>query len=182
MKVEKKVKPLDLHVEELAANGALLGGGIHVEDVPPQGELAPVLHLVEALVAAGHQVVGRLLEVEQPPLLDLEAVGAKLGVGHLLGQRRGARDHHGRAALGVRRREQGVEGRDPQAHQVRGRRQVRLVGHAARRIEANGPGVEELLQVGGQVARGAVVTRHHERGPPGLRVEERGEQVGAQAR
>ena len=50
-------------------------------------ELAALLDLVDALVAAGHELVGGLLEVEQAALLDREAVRAQLGVGHLLGQR-----------------------------------------------------------------------------------------------
>ena len=81
-------EPLHLDVEELAAHGALLGGRVDVEDVAAQRELAAVLHLVDALVAAGHELVGGLVEVEQPALLDLEAVRAQLGVGHLLGERR----------------------------------------------------------------------------------------------
>ena len=44
----------DLHVEELAAHRAFLGGRIYVEDVPAQGELPAILHLVTALVATRH--------------------------------------------------------------------------------------------------------------------------------
>ena len=78
---------LDLDVEQLAANRALLGGRIDVEDVAADRELAALLDLVDALVAAGHELVGGLLEVEQAALLDLEAVRAQVRVGHLLGER-----------------------------------------------------------------------------------------------
>ena len=167
---------LDLDVEQLAAHRALLGGGVHVEDVAPDGELAAILDLVGALVAAGHEPRGHLVEVEQAALLDLEAVRAQLGVGHLLRQRGGARHHHGGLAA-----QQRVERRDAQAHEVRRRRQVRLVAHPARRVEAHPARGEVGPQVGGQVARRAVVARHHQRGPLGLAVEQAGEQVGPQA-
>ncbi len=49
-------EPLDLHVEQLAAHRALLGGGVDVHDVAAQGELAALLHLVDALVAARHEL------------------------------------------------------------------------------------------------------------------------------
>ena len=118
-------EPLHLHVEELAADGALLGGRVDVEDVSSQGELPAVLDLVHALVAAGHELFGRLLQVEQAALLDLEAVRAQLGVGHLLGQRHGRRDEHRRLVP-----EQRVERRDAQPHQMRRRCQVGLVADA----------------------------------------------------
>ena len=73
-------EPLHLHVEELAAHRALLRGRVDVEDVPARGELPAVLHLVHALVAARHELVGGLLEIEQAALLDLEAVRAELRV------------------------------------------------------------------------------------------------------
>ena len=97
---------------------------------------------------------------------------AQLRVGHLLGQRSGARHDHGRPAFGVRILEQRVEGGYAQTHQVRRRHEVRLVRHPSRRVEAHGPGREELLEVGGEIARRAVVARHHERRALGLGVEE----------
>ncbi len=170
-------EPLHLHVEELAAHGALLRGRVDVEDVPARGELAAVLHLVHALVAAGHELVGGLLEVEQAALLDLEAVRAELRVGHLLGQGDRGGHEHGRLLA-----EQRVERGHAQPHEVRRRRQVRLVAHAARRVEADLPGRQEGAQVGRQVAGGAVVPGHHERRPLGVEVDQRREQVGPQAR
>ena len=71
-------EPLDLDVEQLAADRALLGGRVDVEDVAAQRELAAVLDLVHALVAARDEPLGDLVEVEQLALRDLEAVRAQL--------------------------------------------------------------------------------------------------------
>ena len=168
---------LDLHVEQLAAHGALLGGRVDVEDVAADRELAAVLDLVDALVAAGHELVGGLVEVEQAALLDLEAVRAEVGVGDLLGERDGGGDEDGGLVP-----EQRVERGDAQADEVRRRREMRLVAHAARRVEAHRARREEGLQVGGEVARGAVVAGDDQRGALGIRVDQRREQVGPQAR
>ena len=89
---------LDLDVEQLAANRALLGGGVDVEDVAADGELAALLDLVDALVAAGDELRRDLVEVEQAALLDREAVRAQRRVGDLLGERRGRGDQRRRAA------------------------------------------------------------------------------------
>jgi len=59
---------------------------------------------------------------------------------------------------------------------------VRLVSHTTRGIEAHPPRSEEDLEIGGEVARRAVVPRDDQGGPGGLGVEERGQQVGPQAR
>ena len=59
---------LDLDVEQLAADGALLGRRIDVEDVAADRELAALLDLVDALVAAGDELVERLREVERAAL------------------------------------------------------------------------------------------------------------------
>jgi len=78
--------------------------------------------------------------------------------------------------------DQGVERRDPQADEVRSRREVGLVAHTARRIDAHEPRGQEGLEVDGQVARGTVVARNDERWTPRLRVEQRGKEVRAHAR
>ena len=168
---------LDLDVEQLAANGSFLGGRIDVENVAADGELAAVLHLLHALVAAGHQPARHLVEVEQPALLDLEAVGPQRRVGELLGQSHRARDEHRR-----RLAEERIESGHTQAHQMGRRREMRLVAHAARRIEAHRTRAEKGLQVGGQVASRAIVARHHQRRALGVGVDQRGEQVRAHAR
>ena len=84
---------LDLVVEEVDADGALLRGGVDVEQAATDRELAALLDLVDALVARGHEVGGRLVEVEQLADAQREPVRAQLRVGHLLAQRHGADDH-----------------------------------------------------------------------------------------
>ena len=172
---------LDLHVEELAAHRALLGGRVDVEDVAADRELTALLHLVDPLVAACHEPVGGLVEVDQLALLEGEAVWAERRVGDLLAQGGGGGHHHGGAHL-AGRVEQRIERGDPEAHQVRRRRQVRLVLHPAGRVEAHEPRRQECLQVRREVAGGAVVARDHERGALGLGIKERSEQVGPHAR
>jgi len=177
-------QPLDLDVEQLAAHGALLGRRIDVEDVAAQRELATLLDLLDALVAAGDELRRGLVEIEQAAPLDREAVRAQLRVRDLLGERDGAGDDDRRSGVSttaVGSVDERVERRDPQADEVRRRHQVGLVADAARRVEADRPRREELLEVGRQVARGAVVAGHHERRAVGLGVEQRGEQVGAHA-
>ena len=83
---------LDLDVEQLDADGALLRGGVDVEQAAADRELAAVLDLVDALVAGGGELEHRLVEVEQLADLDQEAVRAQLRVGDLLGQRDGGDD------------------------------------------------------------------------------------------
>ena len=78
---------LDLVVEEVDADGALLRGGVDVEEAAADGELAAVLDLVDALVARGDEVGGGLVEVEQLADLQREAVRAQRRVGDLLAQR-----------------------------------------------------------------------------------------------
>ena len=167
---------LDLVVEQVDADGALLGGGVDVEQPAADRELAAVVDLVDALVAGRHEVGGRLVEVQQLADAQREAVRAQLRVGHLLAQRHGG-DHHD-GLLGARGRvEQRVERRDAQADEVRRRRQVRLVGDAAARVEAHGPRAQPGAQVGRQVARRAVVAGHHDRRAAHVAVGQRGQQV-----
>ena len=170
-------EPLDLDVEQLAANGALLGGRVDVEDVPADRELAALLNLVDALVAARDELRGRLVEVDEAALGDLETLRAQVGVGHLLGERARAGDEHGGLLP-----EQRVERGDTQPDEMRRRREMRLVAHAARRVEAHPARTQKGPQVGGQVTGGAVVAGHDERGPLGLAVDQRRQQVGAHAR
>ena len=79
-------------VEQVDADGALLGRRVDVEQAAADGELAAVLDLVDALVARGDEVGGRLVEVEQVATAQREAVRAQLRVGHLLRQRDGGDD------------------------------------------------------------------------------------------
>ena len=64
---------------------------------------------------------------------------------------------------------------------MRRRRQMGLVAHAARRVEAHRPRREVGLQVRGEVPRGAVVAGDDQRRPLRVRVEQRREQVRPQA-
>ena len=75
---------LDLVVEQVDADGALLRGRVDVEQAAADRELAAVLDLVDALVARRHEVGGGLVEVEQLADAQREAVRAQLRVGHLL--------------------------------------------------------------------------------------------------
>ena len=73
---------LDLDVEEVDADGALLGRRVDVEQAAADRELAAVLDLVDALVAGGDELLGGLVEVEQ--VADLAArsrAGAASGPG-----------------------------------------------------------------------------------------------------
>ncbi len=83
---------LDLDVEQLDADRALLGRGVDVEQAAADRELAAVLDLVDALVAGRDELQHGLVEVEQLADLEREAVRAQLGVGDLLGERDGAHD------------------------------------------------------------------------------------------
>ena len=133
------------------------------------GELPAVVDLVDALVAGGHELLADLVEVEQVADADGEGVRAQRRVGHLLAQRDRA-DHDDRRLLALGPLgEQGVERGHAQADEVRRRRQVRLVGHAAAGIEAHRARLEPRAQVGGEVARLAIVARHHERRAIGRR-------------
>jgi hypothetical protein len=51
---------VDLDVEQIDADGALLGRRVDVEQAAADGELTPLLDLVDALVAGRHEVVGGL--------------------------------------------------------------------------------------------------------------------------
>ncbi len=166
---------LDLVVEEVDADGALLRRRVDVQQPAADGELAALLDLVDALVARRDEVGGGLVEVEQLADPQREAVRAQLRVGHLLAQRHGG-DHDDRLLGALGRVEQRVERRDPQADEVRRRRQVRLVGDAAARVEAHGPRAQPGAQVGGEVARGAVVAGHHDRRAAHVAVGQRGQQ------
>ena len=63
---------LDLDVEQVDADRALLGRRVDVEQPAADRELAAVLDLVDALVAGGDELGGGLVEVEQ--VADLRSV------------------------------------------------------------------------------------------------------------
>ncbi len=179
----------DLDVEHVHPHGPLLGSGEHVEQSSAQRELPALLHLVDALVARADELLRALVEVEQLAHAQRERVGTQRRVGHLLRQRHRADDHHRLLALralllgGVVRGQQRVERRHAQADEVRWRREMGLVGDAARGVVADRPRREPRTQVGREVARRAVVA-HHDQGGTCARgrvdVGERGDQVCAQ--
>ena len=170
---------LDLVVEQVDADRALLGRRVDVEQPAADRELAAVLDLVDALVPGGDEVARALVEVEQLADLEGEAVRAQRRVGDLLGQ--GDRGHDDDGGLGAGAAiQQRVERGDAQADEVRRRRQVRLVRDAAARIEAHGARPQPGAQVGGEVARGPVVARDDHRRPARVAVGERRDQVRAQ--
>jgi hypothetical protein len=170
---------LDLDVEQLDADGALLGRRVDVEQPAADGELRAVLDLVDTLVARRDELDDGLVEVEQLADLEREAVRAQLGVGHLLRQRdRGHDDDGGFGARGGV--QNGVECCHAQAHEVRGRGEVGLVGDAAAGVEAYGPRAQPGAQVGREIARGPVVPRHHHRRAPHVAVGDGRDQERAQ--
>ena len=128
---------LDLDVEQVDADGALLGRRVDVEQAAADRELAAVLDLVDALVAGGDELLGGLVEVEQ--VADLAArsrAGAASGPG-TFSDSAVARDHDDRLLGALGRVGQRVQRGDAQADEVRRRRQVRLVGDAAARVVAD---------------------------------------------
>ena len=154
--------------------------GIDVEQAAADGELAAVVDLVDALVAGGDEVGGRLLEVEQLADAQREAVRAQRRVRDLLGERdRG--DDDDRRLLPLAAVEHGVERGDAQADEMGGRREVRLVGDAAARVEAHGARAQPGAQVLGELAGGAVVAGDDDRGLARVALRDRRDQVRAQA-
>ena len=92
---------LDLVVEQVDADRALLRGRVDVEQAAADGELAAVVDLVDALVARGDEVGGGLVEVEQLADAQREAVRAQRRVRDLLAQRdRGDDDDRRLADIG----------------------------------------------------------------------------------
>ena len=78
---------LDLDVEEVDADGAVLGRGEDVEDPAAHGELAAVLDLVDVLVAGRHELGRDLIEVQQIAAADREGRRAQRRVRDLLAER-----------------------------------------------------------------------------------------------
>ena len=152
--------------------------------MPPRTANCPRSNdLLLALVAARDEPLERLVEVELLADRDREAVRAQLRVGDPLHQRDGARHHDRRLARG--RLEQRVERRDAQADEVRRGREVRLVAHAAGRVEAHRRRRPERAQVEREVAGHAVVGGDDQRRAVAQRlgdVEQRRDQERAQRR
>ena len=167
---------LDLVVEEVDADGPLLRRRVYVEQPAAHGELAALVDLVDALVARGHEVGRCLLEVEQVADAQREPVRAQLRIRDLLRKCHRA-DHNYRLFRALGRVQQGVESGHAQSHEVRRRRQVRLVGDAAARVEAHGPRAQPCAQVRREVACAAVVAGHDDRRAAHIAIGQRRQQV-----
>ena len=148
---------LDLDVEELDADGALLGRRVDVEQPAAGRELPAVLDLVDALVARGDELAERSRRgrAARRPRARSRA-GAARGrapspTARRRRRRRPAPPRPGEASSTA------VQRRDAQPDEVRRRGEVRLVGDAAAGVEAHRPRAQPGAQVGGEVAGGAVV-------------------------
>ena len=91
---------LDLIAEQVDADGPVLGRGEQVEQAAADRELAAVLHLVDALIAGGDEVLGGLVKIDQVAGPQLETVRAHRPIGHLLRQRDRADHDHRRVVTG----------------------------------------------------------------------------------
>ena len=74
-------EPLDLDVEQLAAHRPLLRGRVDVDDVPAQGELAAILHLVGVVVAAATSCRAVSSMSSSPPFSIWNPCGRRSGSG-----------------------------------------------------------------------------------------------------
>jgi len=108
-------------------------------------------------------------------------VRAQLRVGDPLGERRDARHEHRRRPVGLAfaRVDQRVDRGDPQADQVRRRREVRLVGDTAARVPAGTLRRQPRAELVGELAGLVVATGDDEQRRVALGGE-RGDGVGAQ--
>ena len=182
---ERRERPqrLDLDVEHLDPHGAIGGRAEDVEQAAADRELAAVVDLRHALVAHLDERRGKLVEIEQVAASERDPVRAQRRVGDLLRQRRRRGDEHGRRRPVVAALEQGVERRDPQPDEVRRRLEVRLVGDAARRVEAHPTRPQPGAEVAGELAGGAIVGGDDDGGSRLIRMgEQRGDQERAQRR
>ena len=113
---------LDLDVEQVDADRAVLRGRVDVEDAAAHRELTAVLDLVDALVARRDEIARDLVEIDEVADPQRHRARAQLGVRDLLAQR--DRGHDDDRRLPVARREQRVHRGDAEADEVRRRRQV----------------------------------------------------------
>ena len=111
--------------------------------------------------------------------MSTKPCGRSFGSG-TFSEQRGGGDHDDRLLGALRRVGQRVERGDAQADEVRRRRQMRLVGDAAARVVADRARRQPGAQVGGEIARGAIVADDDQRGALGVLVGERGDDERAQ--
>ena len=173
---------LDLVAEQLEPRRLVLGRAEDVEDPPANGELTAVGDLLDPLVAAAGEQLGDVAEIDLLPAAEREAGRAQGRVRHRLAEGDGAGDDD-RGLLRLVADER-VERRDPQADEVRRRRQVGLVAGSARGVQAHPARRQVGAELGGEVAGAGVVGGDAEQRPAGeagLRLGQGGEQERAQA-
>ena len=90
----KPADRLDLVAEQLDAGGTILSRAEDVEDVAANSELTPVVDLIDALVARFDEQLGNVADVDLLATVQDEALGAKRGIRHGLGQGHGRGDDH----------------------------------------------------------------------------------------
>jgi len=133
---------LDLDVEHVHPHRPILGGREYVEEAAAQRELPALCNLIDALVPRRDELSRALLEIEQLAHAQRERARPQRRIGNLLRQRDGADDHHRWLLVRCGGAQQRVQRGDAQTHEVRRRRQVGLVGDAARRVVAHPPGLQ----------------------------------------
>ena len=142
---------LDVLAPQLDAQRVVLGRREHVDDPAAHGELAALLHHVDARVRGGDQPLGEVREVDPVPRADRDRLQLAQPVDHRLQQRAHRQHEHADRAgvpLGLRVREppehgepagHGVAaGREPLVRQRLPRRQHRDV--VVRQVAAHGGG------------------------------------------
>ncbi len=145
-------EPIDLVAPEIDAHGMVVGGRVHVDDRPADGNLAARLHLVLAPVAARHQRCHELVAVE----LVARPHHDRLHLLHVraqpLHEGPDGRNHHGGCAVS---RTEAPEHPEAATHRLERRRhpleRQRLPGREQLdRAESRGFPAEELREVASQ--------------------------------
>ncbi len=184
----KPADRFDLVAEQLDAGSAVLGRTEDVEDASADGELAAVGDLLDPFVAGAGEQLGNVAEVDLLADVQGESGGPQRRLRNGLGEGDGAgNDDRSRVFLaGARER---VESGDPQAHEVRWRRQVRLVAGPAGGVKADPARRHVGAQIAGEIAGAAIVGGDDEHGPAaegalilGQRREEQWSQTGGDLR
>ena len=158
---------LDLIPEQVDAHSPVLGCREQVEQAAADRELPAVLDLVDALVAGRDELGGGLVEVHELADANDEPVGAQVALRDLLRQRDRGDDDDRRAVRRVGGRfQERVERGDPEADEVRRRREVRLVGDAAAG-GSSGPDGDPATPAARTRARAQPDRRRRRRSPDG---------------
>ena len=134
----------------------VLGGGVHVQDAAPQGELADALHLLAPGIAQGGELVGQPVQVVLPAVFDGDGVLCQF--------------LRGEGALQKALHRGYDEGGLPPSHGMEGGEApvLPLAGGHGRVVEEKFPGGQQRDflpgkggQVGGQTAALLLIGAHH---------------------